>query len=43
MMGILNFRHFVVSSWGKLSGSDHLEDLVVDGRVSIKMDVKENV
>jgi len=43
MMGILNFSHFVVSWWGKLSERDRLEDLVVDGRVSIKMDVKEIV
>ena len=43
MMVILNFSHFVVSWWGKLSGRDHLEELGVDGNVRIKMDIKEIV
>jgi hypothetical protein len=40
---ILNVSRFVVSWWGKLTGRDHLEELGVDGRVSIKMDIKEIV
>jgi hypothetical protein len=39
----LNFSHFVVSWWEKLSGRDNWEDLGVDGMALLKRTLNKSV